>query len=646
VVYAAIYAVHVMPNSVQHSAISNQRSVRRRVRAPVLSSQFSVLSLLALIASLALGVTSSSARAADPENCLSCHRYRGLGRVSEDGEVHLYHVGSDYYDRGLGPHARLRCTDCHTRSEVEVIPHQPVSPVNCANACHLVGSGGTEVEFSHAGIAGMLETSVHKLETLNKVNELLGKPLREGQARCLLCHDEPTFRRSGQYWVEQEAPLERCNVCHGPQLPVNTQFMYWHVTARSQPARSHADVTRSCAVCHSDTRVREAFKLPDTTSSYLASFHGKAMMLGSETTANCLDCHVGQFQNVHQMQSPDEKTSPTNSAHLADTCRSPQCHPTAGAQLSSAADPLDLSTGGIEYFIAAIFVVLILFTFGPSVVLQAMEMLQIVIGRHDTQQHQHEALARKLLAEEKGRAALTRFSVHQRFQHWTLAICFTLLVLTGFPLKFANRGWARWLMELIGGIDNARKTHRYAGVILMLGFGYHMLYALISAVRIKRATGKGWIKTILDLPMLTNPNDLKQLFHQLAFLFFIKKTRPALPRFSLKEKFEYFGVFWGSALLGVTGILMWANAWTTLHLPGRVLTLAALIHTFEAFLALLHVGIIHMVGVIFSPMVFPLSHAMTRGDTPVEELAEAHAGLLHDAAKKLGIEPTAEVHHG
>jgi cytochrome b subunit of formate dehydrogenase len=70
---------------------------------------------------------------------------------------------------------------------------------------------------------------------------------------------------------------------------------------------------------------------------------------------------------------------------------------------------------------------------------------------------------------------------------------------------------------------------------------------------------------------------------------------------SLEEKFEYIGVFWGTFVLGATGLLMWFNAWTTRYLPGRILTIATLIHTFEAFLALLHVGIVHMVSVIFSP---------------------------------------------
>jgi hypothetical protein len=80
---------------------------------------------------------------------------------------------------------------------------------------------------------------------------------------------------------------------------------------------------------------------------------------------------------------------------------------------------------------------------------------------------------------------------------------------------------------------------------------------------------------------------------------------------------------------------MWFNAWTTQHLPGRILTIAILIHTMEAFLALLHVGIVHMVSVIFSPDVFPVSPAMFTGETPVSELAEGHTAML-DAVEDQG----------
>ncbi len=606
--------------------------------------------LLAIGVALALlQAANQPARAADPENCLSCHRYRGLARVSDDGKsVHSYHVDPNYYDRALGPHARLRCTDCHARAEVSVIPHQAVSPVNCTTTCHLSPTARLEVSFSHESIAKMLEGSVHTAEVLNKSNGLLGEPLRAGQSRCLLCHDEPVFRQAEETWAQREAPVARCEVCHTEQLPIpmDARFAFRHVNARTRPARTKADVVRVCALCHSDPAIQQAYRLPDTTASYLASFHGKAMQLGSEATAGCLDCHVGEMQNIHVMQAHTQTESPTSPAHLPDTCRSAACHPTAGHAVSTAAVHLELSAGrGVEYFIASLFVLLILFTFGPSVLLQTLEMLQIVVGRHDPNHHQLRSIARQLQAEPQGRRALRRFTLHQRIQHWILAVSFTALVVTGFPIKFADRQWARWLVDSLGGLSGTRLIHRWSGALLIAGFIYHVVYITVSAWRQQRRTRKGWMQIIFGLPMVTNREDLKHLKELLAYLLFLRRTRPAAGRFSLKEKFEYFGVFWGTLLLGATGLLMWANVWTSQHLTGRVLTVAALVHTFEAFLALLHVGVIHMIGVIFSPAVFPLSPAMFTGATTAGEMAESHGRMLAEAAERAGLTPAVEAPH-
>jgi len=590
----------------------------------------------------------ASARAADTEGCLSCHRYRGLARVIEDRQrIALYYVDPNYYVHELGPHAKLSCTDCHNRSEVEVIPHHPTTPVNCSRTCHLAPAGQLEVVFSHETIAGELNTSVHTGEHLNEANRLLGEPLGPGQRNCLLCHDEPVFRWADETWAQQAAPIHRCNVCHTEQLPKDTRYYYWHVYARSRSARSHRDIVRVCALCHADPRVLSHFGLPNSTASYLNSFHGKAMLLGSEGTAICLNCHAGPLQNVHLMLPPDNPNSSVNPARLPSTCRSPTCHPFAGVGVSTAAVHLELATSaGIDRFIAIGFFVLIIFTFGPSVVLQTLEMLQIVCGRHDPAHHARRQLAEELLSRPEGRRRLRRFTVHQQVQHWVLFASFTVLVITGFPIKFADRQWAAGFAAWLGGLHALRMTHHTAGAVLILGMLYHLGYVWIAARRYRRRTGKSRIQTILDLPMVMRWSDWKELWHHLGFLLFMRRTRPEMGRFGLKEKFEYFGVFWGSVLLGVTGVLMWANSWTTQHLTGRVLTVASLIHTFEALLALLHVGVIHMIGVIFSPTVFPLHPAMFTGNTPPEELAEAHSAMLLKAAQEVGIKGVEGVSHG
>ena len=582
---------------------------------------------------LLLLVIAPSAVAYDTEGCLNCHQYRGLARIADDKKtVELFYVNPNYYSMALGPHGRLKCTDCHVRSEVAVFPHQAQSPVDCQKVCHLTGPNQVEVRFSHNNVSEILGKSVHGPDKLAESNALLGSPLKAGQSQCLLCHDEPAYNR-GQTWVQAEAPIGRCNTCHEGQLAIDTRQFFFHVASRAHPARTNQDQVRLCAVCHSNTAIRAKFNLPDATDSYLASFHGKSTLLGSNETANCLDCHAGQTRDVHQIIAHTDAAAPTNAANLSDTCRAPACHRAAGAQISSASIHLDLSRSrGVEYFIACLFVFLIVFTFGPSLLMTALKMLEIVVGRKDPQEHHHRKLVDKLLADERSRAQLLRFNIHQRLQHWVLAVCFVTLVLTGFPLKFADRAWASWLIAEFGGISWARSIHHYAGAVLILGLLYHGIYIVRTVRRQRKLTKSGWLKTLFGLPMWIGPSDLMQMNGLMMYLLGLRKTRPAGGRFNAEEKFEYVGVFWGVVVLGTTGTLMWFNAWTTQHLPGRILTIAILIHTMEAFLAVLHVGICHMVGVVFSPGVFPVSPAMFTGRTPPGELAEGHAAMLKSAA--------------
>jgi cytochrome b subunit of formate dehydrogenase/nitrate reductase cytochrome c-type subunit len=593
----------------------------------------------------------STSQAADTEGCLTCHQYRGLSRIGPDGKsISLFYVDPNYFALALGPHARLKCTDCHVKSDVEVFPHKPETPVDCTQVCHLEGPNQVEVRFSHDRVDTMLHKSVHGGDTLAQANDLLGKPLRDGQAKCLLCHDEPTFRRSGQTWVQQEAPIQRCNTCHDEQMAVDTRHFYWHVEARSKPARDNRDIVRVCAQCHSNPAIQAKFNLPDVTASYLQSFHGKATLLGSQEAANCLDCHVGQMQNVHVMQKKTEASSPTNAAHLPDTCRTANCHRDAGQQISSAAVHLDLPhNGSIEFIIACVFVVLIVFTFGPSLLLTTLKMMQIVVGRRDPEEHHYHNLAETLLAHPESREELKRFDAHQRVQHWILAVCFITLCLTGFPMKFADQAWAAWLIGVFGGISIDRRIHHIAGAVLIVGLVYHLIYIARKIRQRRKATGESLIKIIFALPMMVSPKDMLQMNGLMMYLMGLKRSRPAGGRFNPEEKFEYIGVFWGSIVLGTTGVLMWYHAWTTKHLPGRVITIATLFHTMEAFLALLHVGIVHMAGVIFSPGVFPVSRAMFTGDTPAEEMAEAHVGMLKEVHQRFnggGAAPATEGGHG
>jgi cytochrome b subunit of formate dehydrogenase len=96
-------------------------------------------------------------------------------------------------------------------------------------------------------------------------------------------------------------------------------------------------------------------------------------------------------------------------------------------------------------------------------------------------------------------------------------------------------------------------------------------------------------------------------------------------------------VAWGTFVLGVTGLILWGEQFASHLFGGRVFSIATIFHTYEAFLAVIHVGILHMYNVIFSPVVFPLSLATLSGSTPAAKLAEENGEFVLQVARGLGI---------
>lgn len=595
------------------------------------------------------------ARADDPDNCLFCHQYRGLSFYNHTNDtLHVFFVQPGYVQQRLGAHAVISCTDCHERSEVSVVPHLPVSRVDCAKNCHLGQPGALEQRFSHRNVAQMLDQGVHTTAVLSKIPEAKGQLLGTGQSSCLYCHDEPLFRDlTGSIPRLKELgsrTFDRCNVCHLRQTPEDTAYYLRHMAARLQAARPSLEMAQVCAVCHSDQAVLGNFKLKDAVGSYLRSYHGKAALLGDDKTANCLACHIAPGANVHLMLKPDHPASSVSPARIANTCRNAACHPGADRPLGAASVHLDLSSirETLEFWVAATFIILTIATFGPSMVICLLELLPQVIGwkaRHD---HSLDQLTRAVLAHPKGPRRLVRFTLPQRIQHWILAALFALLALTGFPMKFADKDWSHFVIEYFGGLNTARLIHHWAGVLLLAGLGGHVLYILWTMRRKRRRerrAGKplSLVQSVTSLPLWIGPRDLLDFVHLLAYLLHLRAERPTFGRFSIKEKFEYIGVFWGTLLLGATGFLLWKAEFSSHFVSGRLLNFALIGHTFEAFLAIIHVGILHIVNVMLSPNVFPLSRATITGETPFAELSEGHSEQVRAVADELGI--VAEVPH-
>ncbi len=606
-----------------------------------------------------IGVVASvgAARGQDVENCLLCHQYRGLGRYDAARDrLHLFYVDPDHVRRLEGAHARLACTACHPRDEVAVIPHLPVSRVDCTRTCHFQGADGVERRFSHANVAAVLEQSVHAAEQLSNLSFAGGPLLDERQSKCLYCHDEPVFREARFLrWAASEAGglgLDRCETCHREQIPTDVAYYLRHIGARLQPARAPLGQAQSCAVCHADPVFLEGRAIHNAVASFVRSFHGKAALLGEESTPDCRACHVARGEDAHRILSRNDPASSVSAARVADTCRSVACHPGADARIASAGVHLDLPSarGTLEYGLAAAFIVLTVLTFGPSLVLCLLELGQIVAGRHHGAGAAMQALTRAVLAHPEGRARLTRFTVSQRVQHWVLAVLFVLLALTGFPMKFADQAWSRTVIDLFGGLGPARNVHHWAGLALIVGLIVHAVYALTVTLRprgtrVDAQRRAGW-RALLQMPMLITPTDLRKANQLLLYLVGLRADPPTFGRFTIKEKFEYLGVFWGTVLLGLTGVVLWKEQVFAGWIGGRGMNVALILHTYEAFLAIIHVGILHIVNVMFSPNVVPLSLATITGDTPIRELAEQHGEMVVQAARDLGLAEPAGGAHG
>jgi hypothetical protein len=79
-------------------------------------------------------------------------------------------------------------------------------------------------------------------------------------------------------------------------------------------------------------------------------------------------------------------------------------------------------------------------------------------------------------------------------------------------------------------------------------------------------------------------------------------------------------VFWGIAVIGSTGLMLWFPNVFTRVLPGAVLNVATIIHSDEALLATGFIFTIHFFNTHLRPEKFPMDVVVFTGRIPVEEL--------------------------
>jgi len=526
-----------------------------------------------------------------------------------------------------GSAAAANCQDCHGGAHEIVGADDATSPVNHKNIpytcgrCHgqkflMEGAGQSSQAFSS------YQESVHGLATENGskkaavctdchgAHEIL--PANDAKSpiykfnvpsTCGKCHAAvaTTFMQSihGQGIAKGNGLAPVCTDCHG------IHSIKSHRNPNSPAAEQN--VSRdTCGRCHEGVRLSQEFGVPgNRVTSYFDSYHGLAAQGGSMVAANCSSCH-----GVHNILPSSDPNSTINKANLDATCG--KCH--KGVTQKFTLTRVHFEDGGHANDIGTIAVrwVRLFYILLIVAVIGAMFLHNAIIWRS-------KAVARRRMMNP----SMTRMTTNQRWQHLFLLTSFIVLVITGFALKFPNS----WFAELLGMSERLRSiTHRVAGVILIAAGIYHVFYLIVAR------EGR---KLVWDFA--PRPKDAFDAFGTMRYYLGLSKVKPQFGRFNYAEKAEYWALVWGTALMGVTGVMLWAKVWVGNMLARWWVDVATAVHFYEAILATLAIVVWHFYQVFFDPDVYPMNWAWWDGKMPVEQYKHEH-GLDAEALAAEGAD--------
>ncbi len=218
------------------------------------------------------------------------------------------------------------------------------------------------------------------------------------------------------------------------------------------------------------------------------------------------------------------------------------------------------------------------------------------------------------MSRQSSGPTVQRFTLAQRVEHFFLILSFNMLAFTGLPQKYFYTGWAERIIRLLGGIESTRLIHRTFAVLLILQSGYH-IGAVLAARRAGRERGA----------MSFGFADVRNVLLDIAYLAGLRREKPSFARYDYRQKFEYWAVVWGTAIMATTGLIMWFPEFLARFFPGVLVPAARVAHGGEAILAIVAVIIWHFYNAHFRPDIFPMDPAMFTGRIDLQRLRHEHA---------------------
>jgi cytochrome b subunit of formate dehydrogenase len=390
---------------------------------------------------------------------------------------------------------------------------------------------------------------------------------------------------------ETDAPV--CTDCHGEHGILSPD------DPRSPVARSRvAEMT--CSPCHESTVLNEKYGVKaERLTTFIDSYHGLKSKAGDTHVANCASCH-----GVHRILPSTDPTSTIHPSNLKETCG--ECHP--GISEKMASTPIH-GIGGqglrtpFAEVIEDVYVVAIIIIIG----------LMVLHWLIDLQRHLRDQMAQ--------RPQIMRMRPDEVVQHALLAISFISLVISGFALRYDQGFVARFFFGWEGGFEVRGTLHRIWAVVFILTIVWHAVY--LSTER-----GRRFLRDMLPIRR-DFQFFLRRMLHNLG----LRPPMLSIQRFNYVEKAEYWALVWGTAVMVVTGLMLWFDNWFIQFLPKGVLDVALVIHFWEAWLATLAIFVWHFYSVIFHPHVYPMNPSWITGTMPENMYEHEHPGHLEQARR-------------
>ena len=501
------------------------------------------------------------------------------------------------------------CQDCHSahgtqsRNDSTSPTYSRNVPALCAK-CHRTGE---KAALRYAGkqrdIVKNYDESIHGKGLLQS-----GLTVTADCADCHTAHGEmpASDPRSS---VNRQHVAETCAKCHrgiyevfeasvhspkvtktSRELPTCSDCHSAHTIQRTDLTNFRLHIMDQCGRCHEKI-----------TESYFETFHGKVSKLGYATTAKCYDCH-----GAHDILPVTDERSRLSRTNIVKTCG--KCHTGSHRQF---AGYLTHATHHDPQRYPLLF-----YTFWGMTTLLVGTLL--VSGIHTAlwlpRSFQYRRKNHAVNGSEK-QLFVRRFSKYERNLHITVVSSFLGLALTGMILKFSYAPWAKVLARLLGGFEAAGLIHRFCAVLTFTYFGLHIW----DLIRKRWASGRSWREFLFGREsMMFNRQDWSEFVGSLKW-FLNRGPRPEYGRWTYWEKFDYFAVFWGVAVIGATGLLLWFPAFFTHFMPGWMVNVATTIHSDEALLAVCFIFSIHFFNTHFRPEKFPIDTVIFTGGMPLDE---------------------------